>query len=353
MRKLLLLVLIFIVQQIYGQITITSSEYASLFEPGKSWLILHADSLIGKSINIGEASGTSQVWTLPAGITYDTTYFSNLPPAGTPFENEFPTATHASYAAIEDEGLLLTTYLYFSITDAAVVSLGAGTEFSGFPVITQHFNDTVFVPPLTFGNQFTKTGTSQGTGDTVEVEMRVEVVDAFGTITMPHGVFDALRVNATVHTEKYVGEELVDSSTTHEMNFITKFGTVTFDMAESATSGEVPVTAINITVFGIPTDVKEDNSSVVKTFALDQNYPNPFNPVTVINYQVPGTNGSVPVQLKIFDMLGREVATLVNKEQNSGKYQVTFDAGNLSSGMYIYRLQAGDFIETKKMQLLK
>lgn len=353
MRKLLLFILFFIVQQIYGQITITSSEYASLFEPGKSWLILHADSLIGKSINIGEASGTAQTWSLPTGIKYDTTSFTNIAPAGTPFENDYPTATHSSYAIVEDEGLVLTTYLYFSITDEAVVSLGTGTVFSGLPVLTQPMNDTVFVPPLTYGNQFTKTGTTYGGGDTVEVEMRIEVVDAFGTITLPHGVFDALRVNALVNTKKYVGETIVDSSTSHEMNFITKFGTVTFDMAEDATSGEVPINSISITVFGIPTSVKADNNSVVKSFALEQNYPNPFNPVTVINYQIPENNSAVPVELKIYDMLGREVATLVNKEQNSGRYQAIFNAGSLSSGMYIYRLQAGSYVETKKMQLLK
>ncbi len=85
-------------------------------------------------------------------------------------------------------------------------------------------------------------------------------------------------------------------------------------------------------------------------FQLEQNYPNPFNPSTTITYQLPTTSN---VSLKVFDMLGREVATLVNERQNAGQYQVRFDATRLASGMYFYRLQAGGYIETKKMMLVK
>ena len=85
-------------------------------------------------------------------------------------------------------------------------------------------------------------------------------------------------------------------------------------------------------------------------FKLYQNYPNPFNPSTTINYLLPeGGN----VTLKIYDILGQEVTTLVNKKQSAGKYKVKFDAGNLSSGIYFYRLIADNFWKTKKMILLK
>jgi 5-hydroxyisourate hydrolase-like protein (transthyretin family) len=92
--------------------------------------------------------------------------------------------------------------------------------------------------------------------------------------------------------------------------------------------------------------------SAPKEFALYQNYPNPFNPTTTIRYSIPEA-GSVPVNLKIYDILGREVETLVNKDQKAGNYEVEFNAGKYASGMYIYRLTAGNFKSIKKMMLVK
>jgi hypothetical protein len=85
-------------------------------------------------------------------------------------------------------------------------------------------------------------------------------------------------------------------------------------------------------------------------YALDQNYPNPFNPATTIRYQIPEDG---MVTLKVYDILGSEVITLVSDEKPAGRYEVNFDATKLSSGIYLYRLQAGDFIKIKKMILLK
>ena len=92
-----------------------------------------------------------------------------------------------------------------------------------------------------------------------------------------------------------------------------------------------------------------------ESFSLEQNYPNPFNPVTKIKYSIPsvGTRHSVFVRLKIYDILGNEIATLINEEQKPGDYEVNFNAGNLNSGIYMYKLQAGDYINVKKMILIK
>jgi hypothetical protein len=94
----------------------------------------------------------------------------------------------------------------------------------------------------------------------------------------------------------------------------------------------------------------EINAGLPKTFVLEQNYPNPFNPTTVISYQLPVAS---EVSLKLFDVLGKEVATLVNERQEAGAYNYTLNASNLSSGVYFYRLQAGNFVQTKKMMLIK
>jgi beta-glucanase (GH16 family) len=96
--------------------------------------------------------------------------------------------------------------------------------------------------------------------------------------------------------------------------------------------------------------VEQISSQKPTAFQLEQNYPNPFNPSTAIRYQVSATSA---VRLAVFDMLGRQVATLVNERQAAGSYQVTFNAANLASGTYFYRLQAGAFTETRKMMLVK
>jgi len=90
--------------------------------------------------------------------------------------------------------------------------------------------------------------------------------------------------------------------------------------------------------------------TVPKEFKLEQNYPNPFNPSTRIQYQLP-TNARVT--LKVYDILGSEVATLVNEEQEAGYKEVQFNGSNIASGMYVYRLQAGEYVSVKKMMVLK
>ncbi len=89
---------------------------------------------------------------------------------------------------------------------------------------------------------------------------------------------------------------------------------------------------------------------IPSVYALSQNYPNPFNPTTMIRYQLPGAG---MVKLQVFDMLGRVVATLASERKDAGIYEVPFNASTLSSGTYFYRLQAGSFVETKKMMLVK
>jgi hypothetical protein len=97
------------------------------------------------------------------------------------------------------------------------------------------------------------------------------------------------------------------------------------------------------------TDVKSA-PAVVKTFELSQNYPNPFNPSTKIIYSLAKTSH---VSLKIFNLLGQEIATLVDGNITAGQHEVTFNASRLSSGVYIYTLRTGENVSTKKMTLLK
>jgi YD repeat-containing protein len=123
----------------------------------------------------------------------------------------------------------------------------------------------------------------------------------------------------------------------------------------------------NITFIGTGkglVSVEEDKGTVPDRFALAQNYPNPFNPVTQINYTVgvvrgqgSVVSGQLPVastvRLSVYDILGREVTVLVNEPQAPGKYRVQFDGARIASGVYFYRLQAGDFTAIRKLILLR
>nr|MCU0406331.1 T9SS type A sorting domain-containing protein [Ignavibacteriaceae bacterium] len=88
----------------------------------------------------------------------------------------------------------------------------------------------------------------------------------------------------------------------------------------------------------------------ISDFGLEQNYPNPFNPSTTIKYSI-SENGFV--KLSVYNLLGEEVTTLVNNEQKAGRYEVNFNAKELSSGIYMYRLESNNFLSIKKMILIK
>jgi len=100
----------------------------------------------------------------------------------------------------------------------------------------------------------------------------------------------------------------------------------------------------------------ETNNQISKTFELYQNYPNPFNPSTRIQYAISSPangTGKQFVTIKIYDVIGNEINTIVNEEKPAGTHEVSFNAGSLSNGVYFYKLTAGNFVQTRKMILLK
>ena len=98
-----------------------------------------------------------------------------------------------------------------------------------------------------------------------------------------------------------------------------------------------------------PTGIETENTQPTE-YSLNQNYPNPFNPATTISYSIPQAGN---VSLKIFNVLGQEVKSLVNEYQNAGIYKLTFDASALTSGAYFYSLSTDNFLQVKKMMLVR
>jgi photosystem II stability/assembly factor-like uncharacterized protein len=117
----------------------------------------------------------------------------------------------------------------------------------------------------------------------------------------------------------------------------------------SATQG-IMVGLQNVVKFSVVTAVEGTKNGIPSGFALEQNYPNPFNPTTTISYSLPKASF---VDLKVYDLLGRNVASLVQSEQSAGTHTAVFDAKGLASGVYLYTLKAGDFTATKSLVLVK
>jgi hypothetical protein len=141
------------------------------------------------------------------------------------------------------------------------------------------------------------------------------------------------------------------------VSFVDGRGTTTDVTDYSYTDKNVPAGIYNYRLKQIDFDGSYEYSNIIevevslpKTYSLGNCYPNPFNPSTIISYEVPKQSN---VLLKVYDILGNEVATLVNEEKSEGSYQIIFDASALSNGVYFYRLQSGNFVETKKMILVK
>ncbi len=161
-----------------------------------------------------------------------------------------------------------------------------------------------------------------------------------------------------------VGFEIADSANPGKYSFgqttvddhspiTTQFNSIILGLAKVSGVTAMNVSNVQVTMAAPPTVTGVENGSgagVPKAFALDQNYPNPFNPSTVIQYALPKASHVV---LKVYDVLGREVATLVNGNQAAGTYKVNFNMDKFASGVYFVRLIAGSFVHVEKMMLLK
>ncbi len=127
------------------------------------------------------------------------------------------------------------------------------------------------------------------------------------------------------------------------------FGTV----SAFYTVEEAVFAAVNEFLTSVPLSVRSESHILSPSMELQQNFPNPFNPSTTIEYSVPSAGSAHHVVLKVYDVLGNDVATLVNERRSSGKYSVTFDAASLSSGVYFSQLHIGSLVATRRMLFLK
>ena len=159
--------------------------------------------------------------------------------------------------------------------------------------------------------------------------------------------------NLTRYSTKIIsfGDILPGNSKTgvSSFSFYTEAGTNSIEFILAIKSNDVNFWTDTVNIDQL-TDIDNISETIPLKYELSQNYPNPFNPSTLIKYSIQERR---KVTLKVFDLLGKEVAKLVNKEQPQGNYEIAFDGSNLTSGIYLYRLITDEFVDTKKMILLK
>ncbi len=356
---LLLLIFICAGAELFAQVQITKADVESIFEPGKSWIDFSRDNPM-TNMNVGSASSSAQSWTTPNIEWSDTSFSTNVTPASTPYAAEFPSATHTQYGTGYLEGQPASQYTYYRIEDDGIYELGTALEANiggvDTVIIQSGGSQLIFPLPLTYGLVLDDSRDSMDVGGgAYTIIVKSTSVDAFGTVTFPFGSFQALRVSDIEETTIYLNGTPINHSASSSFNWIApEGGTFEADIdTGSGTSGEVTLNYASMTQFNyVPTSAKEDLSILPSSFQLYQNYPNPFNPETNIKFEVPQTEF---ISLKVYDLLGNEIANLVNEVKSAGVYTAKFDGSSLSSGIYFYRLQTGEsnVSLTKKLILIK
>jgi hypothetical protein len=333
-----------------GQITVTSSDASAMFTLGKtSWT--YEDSTT-TSLNIGALGSTS--WDFRSlHVDFGST-LTSVAPSSTPYAGDFSTATHAFQTSQSLEGISITVYQYFILSSSSLLNPGTkGGGPSQFGTVVYSLTNSPaamnYAFPSTFGTTWNTSYTENYSitvggfpivGSTTDYAESY-AVDAYGPMSLPGGAtYQALRIRFEERSpDLRVG-----------YIFIAKEGAiVTVSALDTLNkSGAIPVAGvswISPTAVGVA-----DEKTNPAEYALFQNFPNPFNPATIIKYQVPVTSS---VKLSVYDVIGREVAVLINETKTPGEYTATFDAKALSSGVYIYRLEAGNFVQSKRMLLVK
>jgi hypothetical protein len=346
---------------IFGQITVSTNQYMPA--PG-SEIRNHFDSHVTAAYFDSLTAGSGQLTWDFSSRTYDTgIVMYSVNPAGVREIDSFPSANLVfMYPSGPD-----TSWSIYSSVPGSFTFLGSVANSSPTDFVLKYFDiapDWVF--PITYNSEWTSYrlwNDSNEFNHTNSFDTTRSTVNAWGTAKYHSKTVPCLRV---VSTEKVLSKAYDNSNVLLDSSE-TDITTVTF-IAGGFTS---LVSASKITAGGLftsyvssatgdfldsPTDVNEaDNGSLPGDFALSQNYPNPFNPSTEIDLSIPNLSR---VNLVVYNVLGEEVRVLVDKMLGAGSYIVDWDgkdqAGTqAASGVYFYRLTAGQFTETKKMILLK
>jgi len=327
--------------------------------------LMRSDTTGDVAVNVGSAGG-NQTWdfsnqTLPNG--YELT-FTFKDPSGSPYVDFFPTATFLMEEEFSGEESHIFGYSYYFLDQSSFDFLGfAFTDtVSGYEVLEMEENPEDVNLPLNYGDSWTEVSYDTmdfGFGSLmIGYDSTVTVIDAWGTIITPAGTFECLRLRDSHYSTDSVYFQGTALYGFGEQNIGYEWigrDAMIFAMVQSQNGETNPefTTAQAFTVVQEtgPAGINNDaHPNIISGFDLAQNYPNPFNPSTTISYSIPKTSN---VEVAIYNSSGQMLLTLVNTNHAPGDYQVTWDAAEFASGVYLYKIKAGTFVQSKKMLLIR
>jgi len=331
----------------FAQINITSNDVSSMFAVGNFATIHEYD---GAQIDIGFLGGPNN-WDFTGLQTASTFTYESVDPGSTPYISEFLLANVALHSQRNYIGEPGDGYSYLEVAGNLLNNMGQAVVLNSQPgnlYIVNNNPPDALILPITYNNgyqeHFFQTIYLNGSPISQDSVFKVVLIDAWGTMTLPGGEsFEALRIKE-VRSVNGVPEGA-------HYSFQSANGAQVNMQASDPNAPDFGIIDIDWYDWNLPftTDV-EQISRMPQDFRLSQNYPNPFNPTTKIEYSI---SEQSLVQLKVYDILGNEVATIINEDQPAGTYRADFNGQGLASGMYIAKLQAGNYTKTIKMSLLK
>jgi hypothetical protein len=362
-RCSVMVLLVFAPVTAVAQTIITSSDILGLV--GKSQII-ETDTTGSITVNVGSA-GTNQTWDFRSVILQvDQVANQFLAPQGTPFAAQFPQANFVQKSFLPSQPDY-AIYLYLQVTTNNLRTLGGGvvsedTSFANFADASD------LAPlPLQFGTTWNSTESDTlgipPTFAIITTTTTNNTVDAAGTVRLPIGDFDCLRIRSNHKTvsKTIVNGIVVSADSTTNIDYAWASKNNFFVAIISSQDDETNPNFTNASNFGrlasLATGVasRSGDDSVPTGFVLQQNFPNPFNPETRITFQLSGAGYA---ELSVYNLMGEKVRTLVAASMLPGTHSVQWDGRDergerLATGTYVYRLKAGGGEQSKTMLLLK
>jgi hypothetical protein len=350
MKTKLLLIFLAITVTTFSQITLTHSDFQNAYAIGNEYTS-YATPLFGPTLTVfvGEPSGSAQTWDFTG---YDFSQAGNgvsVEPSTAPFYSLFP---GCNVVMSEDSYFNYDTihsWTYQELTSNELLLHGLSDENEAWPIYDPPAVQAVM--PFTYGTAWqTDWDTTYLFPPYVYSVSRSEyLIDAFGTMTLPSGNYSCLRLTGFHESISYPDIDTLYTKNYHWYASDLTQVHITSIYEEQFNLSTIEINAFSYSKAGGPAGVDENEFSL-NSIILEQNHPNPFNAATVINYSLTKAND---VSLKVYDFLGKEIATLVNERQAEGQYQVDFSGEELNPGIYFYKLESGGESLMKKMMVMR